>query len=82
MILIIMENSLILKHLINSISKIEYLNLKDQYFHNIWNFKDEAIKYCKLDCLTLYEILIKFKDLIFKEFKVDPLFILYFIRAL
>ena len=56
-----------------SISKNEYLNLKVQYSNKIWSFKDEAIKYCKLDCLVLHEILTKFKELIFNEFKVDPI---------
>ena len=37
----------------------------------MWNFKDEAIKYCKLDCLSLYQVLTKFKDLIYNEFKID-----------
>lgn len=59
--------------LFTSISKTEYLNLKDQYSNKIWNFKEEAINYCKLDCLTLHEILIKFNDLIYNEFKVDKI---------
>jgi hypothetical protein len=36
-----------------------------------WSFKDEAIKYCKLDCKCLHEILTTFNLLIFKEFKID-----------
>jgi hypothetical protein len=36
-----------------------------------WNFKSEAIKYCKLDCLCLYEILVKFNELIFSEFSLN-----------
>ena len=38
---------------------------------NTWSFKDEAIKYCKLDCLSLHQILIKFNELIFSNFKVN-----------
>ena len=37
----------------------------------MWVFKDEAIKYCKLDCQCLHEILTKFNELIFKNFKVN-----------
>ena len=37
----------------------------------VWSFKDEAIKYCKLDCKALFEILTKFNELIFKEFQVN-----------
>jgi DNA polymerase type B, organellar and viral len=44
----------------------EYENLPE-----IWNFQEEAIKYCKLDCLCLHEILVKFNELIFKEFKIN-----------
>ena len=36
-----------------------------------WSFQQEAIKYCKLDCKCLHEILIKFNELIFNEFKIN-----------
>jgi DNA polymerase family B len=58
--------------LFTSISKNEYLTIENQYSDKIWSFKEEAINYCKLDCLSLYEVLSKFNDLIFNEFKVDP----------
>jgi hypothetical protein len=48
-----------------------YLINSQEYSNKIWNFKEEAIKYCKLDCLILHEILIKFNELIFNEFKVN-----------
>lgn len=31
---------------------------------NTWNLKDEAIKYCELDCISLYNILINFNNII------------------
>ena len=37
----------------------------------MWNFQTEATKYCKLDCQSLYEVIVKFNELIYKEFKVD-----------
>lgn len=57
----------------NSISLTEYLNFKKQYSNKIWSFKDEAIKYCEMDCVALHQIISKFSVLIFKQFKVDPI---------
>nr|AAG44761.1 POLB-P1 [Cyclocybe aegerita] len=53
----------------NSISLEEYNNYKDLY--KIWNFKEEAIKYCNLDCISLFEILYKFNTLIFNKFELN-----------
>ena len=36
-----------------------------------WNLKQEAIKYCELDCIVLYKLLIKFNELIFNKFSVN-----------
>jgi len=55
-----------------SISKNEYMMLQDQFVNKMWSFKDEAIKYCELDCISLFEVLTKFNELIYNEFKVDP----------
>ena len=33
--------------------------------------KDEAIKYCELDCVSLYNILIHFKELVYNKFAVN-----------
>jgi hypothetical protein len=53
------------------ISLSEYDSVMLSYKGKMWNFQHEAIKYCKLDCLTLHQILTKFNELIFKEFKVN-----------
>jgi hypothetical protein len=53
------------------ISLREYLSIKYEYTAKTWNFKDEAIKYCKLDCKCLFEVLVNFNKLIFKHFKVN-----------
>jgi hypothetical protein len=37
-------------------------------FKNNWNLKSEVIKYCNLDCISLYQILFKFNDMIFSLF--------------
>jgi hypothetical protein len=48
-----------------------YISLYLEFKNKNWNFKDQAIKYCKLDCLILFEILTQFNELIFNEFKVN-----------
>jgi len=52
----------------NKISKNEYQNYKSN-FRTVWNLKVESIKYCEIDCISLYQVLIKFNDLIFKLFR-------------
>jgi hypothetical protein len=50
------------------ISLLEYNNYKDQYClsNKEWNFREEAIKYCSIDYVSLFQILTKFNHLIFK----------------
>jgi hypothetical protein len=36
-----------------------------------WNFKEEAIKYCQLDCKSLHELMGVFNNLIMKQFNVN-----------
>ena len=49
----------------------EYNNLLTKYTGQVWSFKDESIKYCKLDCISLHEVLIKFTELIYSEFNIN-----------
>jgi len=42
----------------------KYLNISQEFNNQIWNFKEEAIKYCELDCISLHQILTKFSVLI------------------
>jgi hypothetical protein len=80
------ENKGIFPFLLNDINysgvfpKFEYFKdlLLDQYLSiskfnegKIWNFKNESLKYCILDCVLLHEILTKFNDLIFNQFQVN-----------
>jgi len=53
------------------ITLTEFDTLAAEFMKNTWSFKEEAIKYCKIDCLSLHEILSKFNSLIFKEFKLN-----------
>jgi hypothetical protein len=45
----------------------EYENYKTN-FNNNWNLKNEAIKYCNLDCISLYQVIFKFNEMIFDLF--------------
>jgi len=53
------------------ISLSEYENILKEYTNIEWSFKDEAIKYCKLDCQCLHEILVKYNKLIFDNFNMN-----------
>ena len=53
------------------ISNEQYLSLSKEFIGLTWSFKDEAIKYCNLDCKCLFEILTKFNELIFKHFSIN-----------
>jgi len=55
------------------ISPEEYQNYKDNFKKGgkIWNFKAESIKYCALDCKTLFQILQKFNKQIFERFGLN-----------
>jgi len=37
----------------------------------MWYFQLEAIKYCKLDCQSLHEVLTKFNELIYSNFSIN-----------
>jgi hypothetical protein len=53
------------------LSLSNYISLLQEFKNINWNFKDQAIKYCKLDCLILFEILTQFNELIINEFGVN-----------
>ena len=54
-----------------NVSNNEYNSYVESFKNKIWNFKDEAIKYCNIDCISLYQILIKFNNLIFNKFSLN-----------
>ena len=59
-------------HLWSKITPSIYESLVSEYKgKKMWNFQLESTKYCKLDCLSLHEVIVKFNELIFKEFKID-----------
>ena len=38
-----------------------------------WSFKEQSIKYWYIDCIALFEILVKFNELIFNHFKINKI---------
>jgi DNA polymerase elongation subunit (family B) len=52
-------------------SEEDYNNYKDQFINKIWDFKEESLKYCIIDCVSLYQILVKFNKLIYQRFHLN-----------
>ena len=55
------------------ITQAAYDSIKLEFNKNnrLWCFKTESIKYCKLDCQSLHEVLTKFNELIFNNFSIN-----------
>jgi len=53
----------------DGISSLDYNCYIENY--NIWNLRDETIKYCEIDCISLYQVIIKFNELIFELFNIN-----------
>ena len=49
----------------------DYNKYKNSFNNKTWIFRKEAIKYCELDCISLFQILNKFNNLIFDRFKLN-----------
>ena len=54
----------------SSLSELEYVEYKKD-FNNNWNFKLEAVRYCELDCVSLFQVLNHFSDLMFNKFNIN-----------
>lgn len=54
-----------------NLSSNEYASILSKYEGCNWSFKDESIKYCQLDCKCLFDVLVKFNELVFNEFKIN-----------
>jgi len=46
---------------------IEYI----KNYNNNWSLKNETIKYCQQDCISLYQIIEKFNILIFNKYQLN-----------
>ena len=55
----------------DNISLEEYNEYYKSFDNNQWSLKDETIKYCIQDCITLYQIIDKFSKEIFLKFSLD-----------
>jgi hypothetical protein len=53
------------------ISAEKWLELKTDHGKKLWSFKTEAIKYCRLDCVSLHQVITQFAQLIYERFQVD-----------
>ena len=49
----------------------EYNNYTLDYNNKTWNLKREAIYYCELDCISLYQVIEKFNFMIYKQFRLN-----------
>ena len=49
---------------------VDYNNYVNER-NNIWDLKNELLNYNMIDCIALYEILIKFNDLIYEKFSLN-----------
>jgi hypothetical protein len=55
----------------SGISFKEYELLITKFTGKVWSFQAEAIKYCKIDCQSLHEVITKFNELIFNNFQIN-----------
>jgi hypothetical protein len=53
------------------LTQSQYEEIQNEHGNKPWSFKDESIKYCKIDCLALYEVLCQFNDLVYSEFSLN-----------
>ena len=51
------------------VDKSDYDIYKNKYI--TWNLKKETIKYCELDCISLYKVLESFNELIYNKYKLN-----------
>ena len=58
-------------HLYDDLSEQDYVNMVQEHGDKPWNFQEESTKYCQIDCKSLFEVLVKFNELIFSEFKLN-----------
>jgi hypothetical protein len=58
------------KYFIN-INYSDYLNYKLKFMNKEWNLKEELIKYCEQDVVTLHQVISKFSKETFDLFNID-----------
>jgi len=55
----------------DNILKSEYLEYCNNFKDNLWNMKEETIKYCNIDYISLYQVISKFTLLIHDLFELS-----------
>ena len=50
-----------------NLTSIEYQEL----LQDNWNLREETIKYCIQDCITLYQVIIKFHELVYDKWSLN-----------
>lgn len=55
----------------NKIDELEYNIYRKKFIGITWNLRKEAIDYCINDCVSLYQIIYKFNNMIFKLFSIN-----------
>jgi hypothetical protein len=58
-----------LKHFDKKKIKLKDYNKYKDNFNGNWNLRYETIKYCELDCRSLFQVIFKFTEMIFDLFK-------------
>jgi hypothetical protein len=53
------------------ITSSEYRVLAKRFRQRLWVFEHEAIRYCKIDCIALHQIITKFNEFIFEQFSIN-----------
>lgn len=55
----------------NDILITEYQVYLENFKNKSWNLEAEALKYCEIDCISLYQVIFKFSKMIFDLFKIS-----------
>jgi hypothetical protein len=71
--LFVNENNLNYNGQVPDIKYFNKINLEDynnyiSKFNSNWNLRNETIKYCEIDCISLHQVIYKFSELIFNLF--------------
>ena len=59
------------KYFPEDLSDSNYLDYLSEFKNKTWSLKEEAIKYCVNDCVSLHQVLIKFSKIIWDMYKVN-----------
>lgn len=55
----------------SNLSIDDYNDIKKSYENKNWNLKNECIKYCEQDCITLHQVITNFNSEINKKYSIN-----------